>query len=119
MAIEITNSLRSASIVRAEGAGTYYANVSALSVNVDETVSSADIKRLNWTVAPAGSITIARNGATIATLYGTGEIRCDDYGHSIRSNNTSNVVITIATGGTVFLEMSKTASYANSLVGFM
>jgi hypothetical protein len=117
MAIEITNTLRSGSIVRAEGTGTFYANVSALSVNADETVTSADIKRINWSTG--GTITIARNGATIATLYGTGEIRCDDYGHSIRTNNTSNVAITIATGGTVFLEMSKTASYANSLVGFM
>ena len=117
MAIEISNTLRSASFVRAEGTGTYYANVSALSVNADETVSSADIKRINWTTG--GTITIARNGANIATLYGSGEIRCDEWGHSIRSNNTSNVVITIATGGTVFLEMSKTAEYANSLVGFM
>ena len=117
MAIEITNSLRSASIVRAEGAGTYYANVSSLSVNADETVASADIKRINWSTN--GSVTISRNGANIGTFYNSGEIRCDEWGHSIRSNNTANVVITIATGGTVFLELSKTAAYANSLVGLM
>jgi len=117
MAIEITNSLRSASIVRAEGAGTWYANLVSLSVNADESVSSADIKRLNWSTG--GTITVARNGATIATLYNSGEIRCDDWGHLIKSNNTANVVITIATGGTLFMEVTKTATYANSLVGLM
>lgn len=117
MPIEISNTLRSASIVRAEGAGTYYANLESLSVNADETIAAADIKRINWSTG--GTITISRNGANIGTFYNSGEIRGDDWGYSIRSNNTSNVVITIATGGTVFLELSKTASYANSLVGFM
>ena len=117
MAIEITNTLRSASIVRVEGTGTYYANISALSTNADETVTSASIKRINWSTN--GNITIVRNGNTIATLHNAGEFRGDEWGHSIANNSTSNVVITVTTGGTLFLELSKIASYANSLVGFM
>lgn len=115
MPVDITNSLRSASIIRVEGTGTQYANLSSLAVNDNEVVSSASIKRMNWTTN--GSITVARNSATIATLHGTGEIRCDEWGHSIASNSTSNLVITIASGGTLFLEVSKTASYTNALVG--
>lgn len=117
MAIEITNTLRSASIIRVHGTGTHTIELSNLSSNADESVSSASIKRMNWTTN--GHITIARNITPIATLYNAGEFRGDEWGHSIANNSTSNVVITVTTGGTVFLELSKIASYANSLVGFM
>ncbi len=115
MAIEITNSLRSASIIRVEGVGTYYANISALAANADETVSSANIKRLNWSTN--GNITITRNGNTIATLHNAGEIRCDEWGHAIANNNTANLVITVVTGGTLFVEVNKTATYSPALTG--
>ena len=115
MATYITNTLRSSSTVRAEGAGTSYANLVSLAANANETVTSADIKRINWTTG--GNIAISRNGEVIATLYGNGEIRCDEWGHSISTNNTSNVAITITTGGTVFLELSKSSTYATPLTG--
>ena len=115
MATYITNTQRSSSIVRAEGVGTSYANLVSLAVNANETIVSADIKRINWSTN--GNIVIARNGETIATLHNTGEIRCDEWGHSISTNNSSNVAITITTGGTVFLELSKTATYATPLTG--
>ena len=115
MAIEISNSLRSASVIRVEGVGTYYANISALAASADETVSAANIKRLNWSTN--GNITITRNGNTIATLHNAGEIRCDEWGHAIANNNTANLVITVVTGGTLFVEVNKTATYSPALTG--
>jgi hypothetical protein len=38
-------------------------------------------------------------------------MRFDEFGHSISNTNTSNVVITIVTGGTIVLEVSKNSSY--------
>jgi hypothetical protein len=115
MPIEITNSLRSSSLVRVEGVGTYYANLISLAADSNEVVSSASIKRINWSTN--GNIQIVRNGNNIATLHNAGEIRLDEWGKSLANNNTSNVVITIVTGGTVFLEISKAATYTTPLTG--
>ena len=49
------------------------------------------------------------------TLYGSGEMRFDDYGYSLANNATGNVVVTIATGGSCVLELSKTATYSIDL----
>jgi len=115
MPIEITNSLRSVSVVRVEGTGTYYANLISLATNSNEVVSAANIKRINWSTN--GNITIVRNGNVIGTFHNAGEIRCDEWAYSIANNNTSNVVITITTGGTLFLELSKSANYTTPLTG--
>ena len=115
MPIEITNTLRSTSVIRVEGVGTYYANLTSLAADSNEVVSAANIKRINWSTN--GNIQITRNGNNIATLHNAGEIRCDEWGYSIANNNTSNVVITVVTGGTVFLEVSKTATYTTPLTG--
>ena len=42
----------------------------------------------------------------------------DELNHSLANNNTSTIVITINTGGSIVMEVTKTASYANSLIGF-
>ena len=115
MPIEITNSLRSASIIRVEGVGTYYANLISLAADSNEVVSAANIKRINWSTN--GNIQIVRNGNNIATLHTAGEIKLDEWGQSIANNNTSNVVITVVTGGTLFLEVSKSATYTTPLTG--
>ena len=39
-------------------------------------------------------------------------MRFDEFGHSIANNNTSNVVVTIATGGTLVMELSKQATFS-------
>ena len=115
MPIEISNTLRSDSIVRVEGTGTYYANLISLATNSNEVVSAADIKRINWSTN--GNITIVRNGNVIGTFHNAGEIRFDEWAYSIANNNTSNVVITVTTGGTLFLELNKTAAYTTPLTG--
>jgi len=115
MPIEISNSLRSVSVVRVEGTGTYYANLSSLASDSNEVISAANIKRLNWSTN--GNISIVRNGNVIATLHNAGEFRGDEWAYSIANNSTSNVVITVTTGGTLFLELSKTATYTTPLTG--
>ena len=119
MAFEITNQLRSSSIIRVEGASTVNVNVSQLSTNTAlETVLSANIKRIAWSTG--GSISIGRHAAsnvliTLATLFNSGQMNFDELGTSLANNNTGNVVVTIATSGTVLLEVSKTATYTTDL----
>jgi hypothetical protein len=116
MPFELINSIRSSSIIRIEGTGTTTVALANLSVNANETVTSANIKRINWSTN--GSVQIVRNSVPIASLHGTGEMRLDEYGYSIANNSTSSIVITVNTGGTVVLEVSKETTYANSLIGF-
>ena len=97
MPIEISNTLMSVSVVRVEG------------------VSAADIKRINWSTN--GNITIVRNGHVIGTFHNAGEYKADESGYSIANNSTANVVITVTTGGTLFLELTKTATYTTPLTG--
>ena len=115
MPIEITNSLRSSSLIRVEGIGTYYANLSSLAVDSNEVISSANIRRINWSTN--GSIQVVRNGNNIVTLHNAGEIKLDEWGHTLANNNTSNVVITVVTGGTLLLEVTKSATYTTPLTG--
>jgi hypothetical protein len=116
MPFELINSIRSSSIIRIEGTGTTTVALANLSVNANETVTSANIKKINWSTN--GSIQIVRNSVPIASLHGTGEMRLDEYGYSIANNSASSIVITVNTGGTVVLEVSKETTYANSLIGF-
>jgi len=115
MAYEITNTLRSSSIIRITGAGTTTIQLANLAYNANETVGSASIKRVNWSTQNA--ISVARGGNIILNLYRSGEIRLDDWGHSIANNSTGNVVVVIDTTGTIFLEVSKDTTYATALVG--
>jgi len=110
MPLEITNSLRGASLVRATGPGTYTVALNDLRKNpTTETVTSADIRRMMWSTN--GNISIVRNSIEMATVHNSGEMRFDDYAHSLSNNSTQSIVITIATGGTIVMELSKQATY--------
>ena len=116
MSYEIVNAKRGSSIMRVEGAGTYNVAPSAFSVNTAlEVVSDVTIKRLFWTTG--GSITVARGATpnTVLTLYGSGEMRLDDFGYTLANGSTGNVVVTIATGGSAVIEVGKTATYTTNL----
>jgi len=115
MAFEITNTLRSASIIRVVDASTANVFLANLAVNANETVSSANIRRLTWSTN--GSIQITRNAVSILMLHNSGTMMLDELNHSVANNNTSNIVITINTGGSVVMEVTKTATYATELTG--
>lgn len=115
MAYEITKRLRGATIIRVVGVDTVTIPVANLASEANETVLSASIKRVNWSTN--GSITVARGSNNVLSLYNNGEMRLDDYGHTIANSKASDIVITIASGGTCVLEVSKDATYANSLIG--
>jgi hypothetical protein len=116
MSIEIKNSLRSASIIRVVGPATETVSLANLSSNVSiETINSASIKRMMWSTN--GSITITRNGELISQVYDSGEMRFSDYGHSVANNSTSPIVISVLSGGTIFLEVTKDATYNPALEG--
>ena len=116
MPVEIKNSLRSTSTIRAIDSGTYVVSLANLASDANETVSSANIKRVMW--SSNGYISITRNSVPILNLSGGGRMDFDTFGHSIANNNTESISITIVTGGTVVLEVSKDAAYANALTGF-
>lgn len=117
MPSEITNSLRSSSIIRVIDAGTYTANLVDLSANSSiETISSASIKRIMWSTS--GSVAVARNESTILSLSGTGDMKFSEIGHSLSANSTYPIVVTITTGGTALIEVTKQATYNPALVGY-
>jgi hypothetical protein len=39
-------------------------------------------------------------------------MRFDEFGHSIANNNNQSIVVTIATGGSLIMELSKQATFS-------
>ena len=118
MSYEVSNTLRNSSFIRAEGAGTYTITLANLSTNTSlETVSSASIKKLNWTANSTGSVTVARGATpnTVLSLFGSGEMKLDEYGHAVANGATGNIVITVAGSATIIMEVSKVATYSSDL----
>ena len=115
MAYEITNTLRSTSIIRVTGAGFANVQLANLSTSANEVVTSATIKRVMWSTG--GTVSVERGGETILTLYGSGDLRPSESGHVIANNSTSNMNVSIATGGTAIIEVSKEATYTTPLTG--
>lgn len=115
MPFEITNSIRSGSIIRVVDAGSANVRLSQLASNANETVNAAHIKRVMWSTN--GSISITRDGVPILALHGSGDLRPSDSGHVFANNSTANIAVTIVTGGTAILEVSKETTYTTPLVG--
>ena len=115
MAFEITNSLRSASIIRVVDAGTANVTLANLAKDANETVTSATIKRVMWSTN--GSISITRDGVPILALHGQGDLKPSESGHVIANNSTANIAVTIVTGGSAIIEVSKETTYTTPLTG--
>jgi hypothetical protein len=113
MAYQITNSVRSGSIIRVVN-DTVTVNLANLSATSSETVFEAHIRGVLWTANTP--VTIARSGETLLNLHGSGVFNLDDYAYTISSNASSDIVIT-CTSGTLILDVSKVASYSPSLEG--
>jgi hypothetical protein len=115
MPFEITNTQRSASIIRVADVGTTTVSLANLAFDANEAVSSANIRRLTWSTN--GNIQIIRNSVPVLMLHNSGTMMLDELNHSVANNNGSSIVITINTGGSMVMEVTKTATYANTLVG--
>lgn len=115
MAFEITNSLRSTSIIRVVDVGTANVTLAQLAKDANETVTSATIKRVMWSTN--GSISITRDGVPILSLYDSGDLRPSESGHVIANNSTANIAVTIVTGGSAIVEVSKETTYTTPLTG--
>ena len=115
MPYEITNTKRGTSIIRAEGPATYTIQLSDLSTNTSiETVESASIRRVTWSTN--GSIIISRTGGPIVlALHTSGNMRFDEFGYAVANTPTANIVCTIATGGSIILEVSKNTTYTSDV----
>lgn len=115
MAYEITNSTRGPSIIRVVDPGTVTVNIANLAVNANETVTGASIKRVLWSTN--GAISIARNGTTVMQLHNAGDMVLSEIGYAVANTPTGTIGITITTGGTALLEVSKTATYTTDPTG--
>lgn len=110
MAFQIFNTLRGTSIITGCDAGTATIALNDLRANATtETVSAANIRRISWSTN--GSITLTRNGFPLLALHNAGDMRFDEFGAAINSNNASSMVITITTGGSFVMEVAKVATY--------
>ncbi len=109
MPFQVTNPVRGPSTIRAVDAGTYTITLNNLRGNATtETVTSADIRRVMW--SSNGFITITRNSVPILSLSGSGDMRLDEIG-SIANNSNQSIVVTISTGGSIVMEVTKSATY--------
>jgi hypothetical protein len=115
MPYEITNTKRGTSIIRAEGPATYTIQLSDLSTNTAiETVASASIRRVTWSTN--GSIAISRTGGpTVLALHNAGDMKFDEFGYAVSNTPTANIVCTIATGGSIVMEISKHTTYTTDV----
>ena len=110
MPLEITNSNRGPSVIRVVDPGSYTITLNDLRANATtETVTGSSIKRVMWSTN--GNITIVRNSVPILMLHNAGEMRFDDFGYAVANNNNQSIVVTITTGGTIVMDISKTATY--------
>jgi hypothetical protein len=53
----------------------------------------------------------------VFTLHGSGDWPLTDMNYSASNNSTQSIVITITTGGSAILEVSKDATYSPTLTG--
>ena len=114
MAYEVINTKRSSSIVRFVDAGATI-SLANLAFDANETVSAASIRKVAWSTN--GSIQIARNGVNLLTLHNAGQLSLDEFNYAMANNSTSSIVVTINTGGSLVLEVTKEATYATPLTG--
>jgi hypothetical protein len=122
MPLEITNKIRSTSIIRvtegALSANAITANVALtdLSTSNNEVISSASIKGVIW--SSNSVIDITRGGEVVLSLHGSGEMRLDDFAYSISKNSDANIEITSSGArGIVILEITKQSTFPEPLVG--
>ena len=119
MSVEITNSLRSRSVIRVTGTGATTVSLANLAVNANETVSNAAICHIISSSDATGAWTIKRGGSggtTIAVLYGSNDMPLSQYDISLANSSGSDIYVSNSgADGTLILSVTKTATYATPL----
>jgi hypothetical protein len=105
-------------IVKISGAGTETITLNSDLLSPTQTVSGTPkvgIGFINWTAG--GDVTITRNSVEIYKLYqNTGEFDLSGNGGMLDTiQGTSNIAVTIVTGGVVFLTLRKIEGYASKI----
>lgn len=121
MAYEVINTLRSKSLIRIVGNTATKIALSELSANTNiETVSGASIAQVicstdgRWDVYRGDDA----SGVLVCSLYGTADLPLTQSDIVIANSATANIYVTNSgTGGTLILQMSKTATYNPALIG--
>lgn len=111
MGYEITNKVKGRSTIRAVNPGTYTIALSDLRANTNiETILSAAITDIEWSTS--GYISITRGSEPVFNLFTTGSWVNQ---HTVRQAGANsadqNIVITINSGGSVVLDLTKNATY--------
>ena len=122
IAFETTNRVKGPSSIRIHGVGTANINVqnTFATQGIDkERITGFAIQKCAWSTN--GSIMIRSSGQDVIELHSTGQINfAEDFAPI--ANTGSAVVgsqffqVTIATGGTVMLQVSKVANYDPALI---
>ena len=120
MAYEIINSLRAKSVVRVTGNTATTITLSQLSAAASETVTEAAIAQVSSTTDGVWRVYRGNdtNGELILELLNTTHFVLYEYDISFANTATANVHITNSgTGGTLIMQLAKTATYSPSLTG--
>jgi hypothetical protein len=115
MAIQITNTQRSSSIIRMVDPGSYNVAISNVSSNANETVNSMNIRKIAWSTN--GNISVARGSVPLFSLHNAGTLHLDEFNHTVANNNTDYLLVTITTGGFCLIEVTKDTTYPTPLTG--
>lgn len=119
---DITNSLRSKSVIHLTGSGTTTVQLDNLAFNVNETVNEVSVATVitssnngAWTIK-RGADASGAGGYTIFELTGENYLPLTQSDISISTNSTSNLVFTNSgTQGTLIMTVTKKATYTTPL----
>ena len=119
MPVEITNALRSRSVIRVTGTGATTVELANLSVNANEVVSNAAICHIMSSTTSDGAWTIKRGGSSgtvIAVLYGSNDLPLSQYDIALANSSGSDIYVSNSgADGTLILSVTKTATYTTPL----
>lgn len=117
MAITKTVIQKSNSRATVKVVGTVSGDTSTIALATDLNVATevvgspvVNIAKVWYSVSSSGSVTITRGGVVVAKLFGHDTME----GFALNEQNGSDIVVTfdVSAGGTVILELGKTAGYA-------
>ena len=123
IAFETTNRVKGPSTIRFHGVGTANINVqnTFATQGVDkERITGFAIQKCAWSTN--GSIMIRSSGQDVVELHSTGQINfAEDFAPIANSGQLQSIgsqffQVTIATGGTVMLQVSKVGNYDPALI---